>query len=92
MPLASLTSWGTQGNFNLTASCSNVWDPHMIFCAPPKGHFSSFALCSILALVDCTPLLLLVLGQPMVLASPICWVFQCNYTSQIGSHKFSSWC
>jgi len=28
--LVSLTSWGLLGNFNVTASCSNVWDPHMI--------------------------------------------------------------
>ena len=48
--LAPLTSWGLQSNFNFTASCSNVWDPHMIFWVSPKGlgHFSTSALCSTL--------------------------------------------
>ena len=48
MALASRTFWSLQGNFNITASYSNVWDPHMIFWAPPKGwhHFFSSALCS----------------------------------------------
>jgi hypothetical protein len=36
MTLASLTSWGLQVNFSFTASCSSVWDLHMIFWAPPK--------------------------------------------------------
>ena len=51
MALASQISWGLQGNFNVTASCFNVWDPHMVFCVPLKGwgHVSSSALCSTLS-------------------------------------------
>jgi hypothetical protein len=50
MVLASFKSWGLQVNFNFTASFSSVWNPHMIFWAPPKGlhYFSSSALCSTL--------------------------------------------
>ena len=53
-------SWCLQSNFNITASCFNVLDPHMIFSAPPKtlGHFSSITL-FISWLVDSTLLLLL---------------------------------
>jgi hypothetical protein len=31
------TSWALQGNFNVTASYFNVWDPHIIIWVPPKG-------------------------------------------------------
>ena len=46
--LASVTSLSLQGNFNFKAFCSYVWDPYMIFWAPPKGlsHICSSALCS----------------------------------------------
>ena len=59
--LASLTSWGPQVNFSFTASCSNVWDPRMTFCASPKSwcHFSSSAHCSTLSSGWSTPLPLL---------------------------------
>jgi hypothetical protein len=48
--LTSQTSWGLQGNFNGTVSCSSVWGPHMIFWAPPMGlgHVSSSAFCGTL--------------------------------------------
>jgi hypothetical protein len=41
---------GSPRQLQLQTSCSNVWDPHMMFWAPPKdlGHFSSSALCSTL--------------------------------------------
>ena len=60
MALASWTSWCLQGNYNVTASCSTVCDPHMIFWDLPKDwhHFSSSALCRPLG---CTLLLLLFL-------------------------------
>ena len=57
MALASLTSWGPQGNLNITASCSNVWDPCMTFWAS-KGvvKVTSSALPSVAlhGLVDST--------------------------------------
>ena len=74
--LAFQTSWGLQGNFNFAASCSNVWDPHMIFWAPPKGldHISSSALCSTLGSGWLHSIAAAVLGDhPMVLTSPIHW-------------------
>jgi hypothetical protein len=63
MALASLTSWSLQGKFSVTASCVNIWNPHMIFWSPAMGwcHFSSSALCSILSSSGLTPLLLLFL-------------------------------
>lgn len=35
--------WSLQGNFNITASFSSIWDPHMNICAPPNrlGLFSN---------------------------------------------------
>ena len=57
----SQSSWGFQVTFNVTPSCSNVWDSHIIFRAPPTGwcHFSISALCSTLSSGWSTPLLLL---------------------------------
>ena len=45
------TCCGLKGKFNVTGSLPNIWDPRMIFWAPPKGwpDFSGFALCSSLS-------------------------------------------
>lgn len=82
--LASLTSWVPQVNFSFTASCSNVWDPHMIFCVSPKSwcHFSSSALCSTLSSDWSTPLpLLFLVVIPWYWHLQYARVFHCNYTS-----------
>jgi hypothetical protein len=57
----SLTSWGLQGIFSVTASCLNVCNSHMIFWAPLKHRiqFSSSAPSSTLSSGWFTPLLLL---------------------------------
>ena len=94
MALESWTSWGLQGNFNVTASCFNVCDPYMMFWALPKGwgHFSSSSLCSILSPGWSTllPLLFLVI-YPMVLASPIYWILLLQLASPVVSYVLSLW-
>ena len=70
--LKSLTFLGIQGNFNFTATCSNVWDPYKIFWASQNGlsHFSSPALCSTLGSGRLHSIAAAILGDhPIVLAS-----------------------
>lgn len=76
MGLASWISWGLQGYFSVAASCSNVWDLHVIFWASQKdlGHFSISALCSTVGSgwLHSTAAALLC-GHSMVLTSPTYW-------------------
>lgn len=72
----SLTVWGIPGNFNITCFCSDIWDSYMIFWAPAKslGHFSSSTLCGTVEFGWLYfPVIIVLQGHPMVLASPIHW-------------------
>ena len=71
-------SWGLQGNYNITSSCSTGWDLHMIFCTPQKkvGDFSSSFLYSTLGSGWLHSTAVAVLSaHPMGLTPSICWVF-----------------
>ena len=70
MDIKYLIFWDLQGNFNFIASCSNVWDPHMIFWGPLKGlGFSISALCSTLGSGCLLSITSVVLGDhPMTVA------------------------
>jgi hypothetical protein len=79
--LISLISWGLQGNLNFTVSCSNIYDPHMIFWAPPgfsKGFWLTSPALPLYSTISSdwlqsTAAAAVLRSHPMVLASPICW-------------------
>ena len=87
MALVSRKSWGLQGSFNVTASCFNVCDPHMIFWTPPKGwrHFSSSACCITLSSGDPLHCHCCFCDQPKILAYPIHWglLLQLGFTNRL---------
>jgi len=95
MALASQTSLGLQGNFNVTASCINVWDPHMIFWALPKGWhlFYSSALGSTLKLrlIHSTATANQG-GHPVVLSSAIHWglLLQLGFTYSLSGSPYGT--
>lgn len=47
MPLASEKSWSPQSSYNVTAPCFKIWDPHMLFWAPPNAGITSPPLPSV---------------------------------------------
>lgn len=77
---------------SINNSVSNIWDPLVIFWAPPRG-FSGSALCSTHSCLRSSGRLhstaaAALSGCPMALASPNCW----GLLLQIASPGLSSWC
>ena len=71
-------SWGLQGNYNITSSCSTGWDLHMIFCTHQKkvGDFSSSFLYSTLGYGWLHSTAVAGLSAHLMGLTPsICWVF-----------------